>query len=168
MALGWFIVPYKRRNPGVTPPERYCSLDDFTAQVLSEGGTWDETEILGDVALVKVRASAATLTAIGNVGGVFTIPGKWIEMQDSLASMTAGERNQLQSAVLSLGYTQAELDAAMGNTLALWRTHVLGDLLNMAATRRLQPRYVTATDTILCDGPIQPVKPLVLVANKVR
>lgn len=168
MALGWFIVPYKRRNPGEVPPERYCEIDDLTATIRSEGGTWDETEILGDKALVKARASSATLTLVSNVSGVFTIPNKWIEMQDSLVSMTAGERNQLQSAVLSLGYTQAELDSAMGNTLAQWRTHVLGDLLTMAATRRLQPRYVTATDTIVCDGPVQPVKNVNLVANKVR
>ncbi len=167
MALGWFIVPYKRRDVEGSPG-RYCGADDFTAQILAEGGLWDETEILGDVALVKVRASAATLTSIGTVGGVFTVPQKWIEMQDSLVSMTAGERNQLQSAVLSLGYTQAELDAAMGNTLVLWRTHVLGDLLNMAATRRLRPRYVPATDTIVCDGPAQTVKPVTLVAEKVR
>lgn len=168
MALGWFVIPYKRRNPGETPPERYCGADDFTAQVLADGGTWDETEILGDVALVKVRASQATLNAIGNVGGTFTVPQKWIEMQDSLVSMTAGERNQLQSAVLSLGYTQAEVDAAMGSTLAQWRTHVLGDLLEMAATRRLKPRYVSGTDTIVVDGPVQPVKDVNLVANKVR
>ncbi len=167
MALGWFVIPYKRRNAG-SPPGRYCGADDFTAQVLAEGGTWDETEILGNVALVKVRASQATLNAIGNVGGTFTVPQKWVEMQDSLASMTAGERNQLQSAVLGLGYTQAEVDAAMGNTLALWRTHVLGDLLEMAATRRLRPRYVSATDTVVCDGPVQPVKDVNVVANKVR
>jgi hypothetical protein len=88
-------------------------------------------------------------------------------MQDSLASMTAGERNQLSNAVLSLGYTQAELDGAMGSKLALWRTHVLADLLNMAATRRLKPRYDSGTDTIVVDGPVQPVKPVDLVAARV-
>jgi len=168
MALGWFVCPYVRRNPGVTPPERYCSIDDLTAIIRADGGDWDETEILGDVALVKVRASAATLTLVGNLAGVFTIPSKWIEMQDDLTSMTAGERNQLQSAVLSLGYTQGELDAAMGNTLALWRTHTLGDLLVMASARRLKPRYDSGTDSIVVDGAVQPVKDVHLVANKVR
>jgi hypothetical protein len=52
--------------------------------------------------------------------------------------------------------------------LASWRTHVLGDLLNMAATRRLRPRYVSATDTVVCDGPVQPVKPPQSVADRVR
>ena len=33
MAYGWFVVPYTRRNPGQVPPERYCSMDDFTALI---------------------------------------------------------------------------------------------------------------------------------------
>jgi hypothetical protein len=142
-------------------------MDDFTAAIRADGGDWDETEVLGDKALVKVRASAATLTAISNAAGFFTIPSKWIEMQDNLSNMTAGERNQLSNAILSLGYTQAELDAAMGNTLALWQTHVLGDLLIMASTRRLKPRYDQPTDSIVCDGVVQPVKDVNLVASKV-
>jgi len=167
LALGWFVCPYVRRNPGKTPPERYPSMDDFTALIRADGGDWDETEILGDSALVKVRASQATLNTISGAAGVFTIPQKWIDMQDSLVSMTAGERNQLSNAVLSLGYTQAELDGAMGSTLALWRTHVLADLLNMAATRRLKPQYDSGTDTIIVDGPVQPVKAVYLVAARV-
>ena len=56
MAYGWFVVPYTRRNPGQVPPERYCSMDDFTALIRAAGGDWDETEILGDAALVKAPA----------------------------------------------------------------------------------------------------------------
>lgn len=161
------MVPYKRRNPGVTPAERYCAVDDLTPQIVADGGAWDETEILGDHALVKVNASQATLTLVGNLAGVFTIPQRFVDLQDSLASLTAGERNQISNAVLSLGYTQAELDAAMGSTLALWRTHVLEDLLQVAATRRLRPRYDQPTDTIVCDGQVDPVKPVTLVAERV-
>jgi hypothetical protein len=167
MALGWFVCPYSRRNPGEVPAKRYCSVDDFTALVRADGGDWDETEILGDVALVKVRASQATLDLISNAPGVFTIPQKWINMQDDLSSMTAGERNQISNAVLSLGYSQAELDLAMGSSLAQWQTHVLEDLLVMASARRLKPRYDQPSDSVVCDGPVQPVKDVHLVANKV-
>jgi hypothetical protein len=167
MAYGWFVVPYKRRNPGQTPPERYPSMDDFTAQISADGGVWSETEILGDSALVKVRASAATLALISGTAGVFTIPTRFFRLEDSFADLTNGERSQISSAILSLGYTQAELDAAMGTTLALWRAKTLGDLLGLAATRRLRPRYDQATDTIVCDGPVQPVKPVALVAATV-
>lgn len=33
MAFGWYVVPYVRRNPGETPPERYCAMDDFTVLI---------------------------------------------------------------------------------------------------------------------------------------
>lgn len=166
MPVAWFIVPYKRRV-GEVPPTRYPSIDDFTTQILADGGAWDETEILGDQALVKVRASTATLTTIGGTAGVFAIPTRFFRLEDSFSDLTQGERNQMTNAILGLGYTQAELDAAMGTTLASWRSKTLGDLLAVAATRRLRPRYNQPTDTIVCDGPVQPVKPVALVAAKV-
>jgi hypothetical protein len=167
MPLAWFVCPYKRRNPGAVPAARYCAIDDFTAQILADGGTWDETEILGDAALVKVRASDATLALIGGIAGVFAIPARFFRLEDSFADLTNGERNQISSAILSLGYLQAELDAAMGTTLAQWRAKTLDDLLTLATTRRLQPRYDQPTDTIVCDGPVQPVKSHRLVAATV-
>ncbi len=142
-------------------------MDDFTVQILADGGTWDETEILGDKALVKVRALAATLATISGAAGFFTIPTRFFRLEDSFVDLTNGERNQITSAILSLGYTQAELDAAMGTTLTQWRARTLGDLLRMAATRRLKPRYNAGTDTIILDGPVQPVKPVALVAERV-
>lgn len=166
MPLAWFVVPYKRRV-GEVPPTRYCAMDDFTTLILADGGAWDETEILGDRALVKVRASTATLTTIGATAGYFAIPSRFFRLEDSFADLTAGERNQISNAITGLGYTQAELDAAMGATLALWRAKTLADLLRLAATRRLRPRYDQPTDTIVCDGPAQPVKPVALVAARV-
>lgn len=167
MAYGWFVVPYKRRNPGVTPPERYCSMDDFTVLIRADGGDWDETEILGDAALVKVRASAATLAIISGTSGVFTIPSRFFRLEDSLADLTAGERNQIQNAIVSLGYSQAELDAGMGSTLTAWRSKTLADLFAVAAARRLKPRYNGGADLIVCDGPVQPVKSVALVDGRV-
>ena len=166
MAFAWFICPYKRRV-GEPVPTRYCAMDDYTALILADGGTWDETEILGDKALVKVRASTTTLATIGATAGYFAIPARFFRLEDSFADLTNGERNQITTAILGLGYTQAELDAAMGTTLAAWRTRTLADLLGVAATRRLQPRYDQPTDTIVCDGPVQPVKPVAIVAAKV-
>lgn len=167
MPIAWYLAPYKRRNPGELPPQRYCAMDDFTDQIRADGGTWDETEILGDRALVKVNASQATLTTISGTAGFFTIPQRFFALEDTLADLTNGERNQITSAVLSLGYTQAELDAAMGTTLAQWRTRTLADLLGVAATRRLKPRYDAQTDAIVIDGPPQPVKPVAVVAGRV-
>ena len=166
MALQWFMVDYKRRDLG-SKPGRYCAMDDFNTQIQADGGDWSETEILGDKALVKVNASPTTLTTIGNTAGFFGIPAKWVTLTDDLSSMTAGERNQMQNAILSLGYTKAEIDGAMGNTLALWQQNTLDDLLSLCAIRRLKPRYDTPTDTIILDGPVQPVRPVESVDNAV-
>ena len=67
MALAWFICPYKR-GPG---PDviRYPAMDDFTSLIRGDGGDWAETEILGNAALVKVRASSGTLTTINGAAG---------------------------------------------------------------------------------------------------
>jgi len=54
-----------------------------------------------------------------------------------------------------MGYSIAELAAAFPNDLG---TYTLRDLLAFAARRRLRPRYDFNTDTIICDGPVQPVR----------
>lgn len=166
MPLAWYAAPYKRRDD--TTPGRYCAMDDFTTQILADGGNWTETEILGDHAIVKVRASDATLALIDAANGFFGVPKRWTDLTSSLATMTNGERNQISALVLSLGYTQAELDAAMGSTLALWRQKTLKTLLDFMATRRLQPRYNQPTDTIVCDGPLQPVRSVESVDAQVQ
>lgn len=160
MAVGWFLAPYKRRDldPGI--PMRYCAVDDFNAQIRTDGGTWSESEALGNLAVVKVNASDATLALIAGTAGFLSIPRRWARLVDSLTSMTNGERNLIQNRLLSMGYTQAEINAAMGASLALWRTKTLQDLLALACSRRLKPRYDTATDQIILDGPVQPTRPL--------
>jgi len=164
MALAWFICPYKRRNPGETPPERYCSMDDFTSVIVADGGGWAETEILGDAALVKVRAASATLTTINQTPGFLRIP-KHTSLSDTLGDLTAGERNAILNELLSLGYPQSEIDAALP---ANWQTVTLGQVLRFAARRRLRPRYDQGTDTIVVDGPVQPVRPVESVNEAVQ
>lgn len=167
MPIAWFACTYKRRDFGESPG-RYCAMDDFTSQILADGGSWDETEILGGYAIVKVNASDPTLTAIANTNGFWGVPRRWVSLTGSLSDMTNGERNQIASLVLSLGYTQSEIDSAMGSTLNAWQTHTLFDLLNMMATRRLKPRYDSNTDQIILDGPEQPVKSITVVDSRVR
>lgn len=164
MALGWFICPYKRRNPGEVPPERYCAVDDFTDLIRADGGDWDETEILGDHALVKVRASVATLTTINAEPGFARIPNH-VELNDTLGDLTEPQRTAILNKLLAIGYSQAEIDAVLP---ANWAAVTLRQVLRFAATRRLKPRYDVGTDTVVCDGPIQPVKDVGLVAERVQ
>lgn len=134
---------------------RYCAMDDFTAQIRADGGDWSEVEHLGNAALVKVRASDATLAAIGATAGFFAIPARFFRLEDSFSDLTNGERNQITNAVLSLGYTQAELDAAMGTTLNQWRAKTLDDLLSIVASRWRRPAAISGGTTIfeLTDWP---------------
>lgn len=164
MALAWFIVPYKRRNPGEVPPERYCAMDDFTAQIRADGGDWSETEVLGDVAIVKVRASDATLATINAAPGFVRIPNH-VDLGDTLGDLTVNQRTAILNKLLSMGYTQAEIDAALP---ANWQTVTLGQVLRFAARRRLKPRYDEGTDTIIIDGPEQPVRPIEHVDDTIR
>lgn len=138
-------------------------MDDFTATIRADGGVWDETEILGDAALVKVRAAAATLTTINGAANFVRIPNH-TDLNDTLGDLTAQQRTAILNKLLSLGYTQAEIDAALP---ANWAAVTLRQVLKFAATRRLRPRYNQPTDAIVCDGPVQPVKDIEIVASKV-
>lgn len=156
MAVAWFICPYKRRNPGQTPAQRYCAMDDFTTQIAADGGSWAETEVLGDVALVKVRANAATLTTINAASGFMRIPNHF-DLSDTLGDLTAAQRTAILNKLLAMGYTQAEIDAALP---ADWTSVTLGQVLRFAARRRKKPRYDAGTDSIVLDGEDQPVRPV--------
>lgn len=162
MAVGWFMAPYKRRDVGGNPG-RYVSVDDFTDQVLADGGYWAESEILGNYALVKVRASAATLSAIAAAPGVQRIPGS-LQLSDTLASLTTNQKTAIRNFVTgTLGYTLAEVQARFPNDLG---TYTLGDLLRFVTQRRLTPRYDAATDTIVLDGAqVTPTQPEIVDAE---
>jgi hypothetical protein len=171
MALAWFVCPYKRLTrlvagvpTPVVPPTRYCAMDEFTAAIAADGGTWDETEILGDHALVKVRADPTTLVTINAAPGFLRIPGHF-DLSDTLGDLTAGQRNAILAKLEALGYSNAEVVAALP---ANWQAVTLGQVLRFAASRRLKPRYDVATDTIVVDGPEQPVKPVELCSIAVQ
>lgn len=151
--MAWFLCLYKLRS--VFTNRRYCAMDDFTAQILADGGDWRETEVLGNTAIVKVRASAATLSAINAAPGFARIPVD--RLDDPLSSLTSTQLSAIKNKVLALGYTQPELTDALGSDLSLI---TLGQLLRFIATRRLKPRYDVVTDTIVLDGPIQPCLPI--------
>jgi len=60
MTTAWYICPYKRganTNSGdFIMPVLYCTMYDYTEMIRSVGGHWVETEVLGNRAIVKVRA----------------------------------------------------------------------------------------------------------------
>lgn len=134
MAVGWGICPYK--VAGVAPDQyRYCAIDDFTPQILADGGSWAEAECLGNHAVVKVRASLATLLLIDGTPGFVRIPRR-TALSESLSDLTASEKTTIQNKLNALGYSNAEILAKLGGDLALI---TLGDLVRFVISRWRKP-----------------------------
>lgn len=146
MPVAWFFAPYARRV-SASRPTRYCVMDDFTEQITADGGGWAEAECLGDQAVVKVNASSATIQAIVADGRFDRVPLRLLD--ESLASLTNAQRNAVRNKLLELGYADDEILQRLGSNLG---TKTLGDVLRFALRRRLKPRYVEESDTIVLDG----------------
>lgn len=140
MPVRWGFAPYALKD-GPVPGQkiRYCAIDDFTTQILADGGDWKEAECLGDYAIVKVRASAATLTAINAAPGFIAIPDRFTDLSLTLGDLTTGERNALTNFLLARGFTQTEITTAIGNTNGAWRLKTLRQVLQFALSRWRRP-----------------------------
>lgn len=151
MAIAWFICPYKRLATGIglRIPSRYCAMQDFTEAIRADGGAWSESEILGNRAIVKVRASAATLALITGTPTFRRIPPALLD--DPLSTLTAGQQTAIRNEILDAGYSLAEIDAVLPDFAAV----TLRQALRFLATRRRKPRYDALADTIVLDGPVQ-------------
>jgi len=130
-------------------------MDDHTPLIRADGGDWAETEVLGQRAVVKVRASAGTLRAIAQTPGFLRVP--IARLDDTLASLTAGQRAALLNAVLDMGYTTQEFQARFPDGLG---GVTLGEVLRFVASRRRQVRYDQAGDVIVDDGPVEVPTPV--------
>lgn len=150
MPSAWYIVPYQRR-PSANRPLRYCQIDDQTPDILADGGWWSEVEILGNRAIVKVRASAAILQ---NLNGLYKRLPKDV-LNIGLSDLNNAQKIALRNEILDQGYTIAEIRARFGDDLG---QYTLGDILRFMATRRKEPRYDAETDTIVLDGPDHPCR----------
>lgn len=161
MPVAWYIAPYKPRT-GAQMPTRYCAMDDFTAQIFGDGGTWTESEVLGNRAIVKVRASAGTLTSINAAQGFVRLPKD--ALGTALSDLTSQQKTALRNQLTDAGYTLAEIQARFGSDLGAF---TLGDVLRFMASRRLKPRYDTGTQTIVCDGDVQDCRSIDSVDSEV-
>jgi len=155
MPVAWFIAPYVRDTSNPARIARYVIVDDLTPAIRADGGDWSETEVLGQEAIVKVRASAATLALVAALPGVTRLPVG--SLDDPLATLTNQQKNAIRNRVTALGYTLSELNARFPDDLG---TYTLRDLLSFIARRRRKVRYDAGTDAILDDGPVQPVRAL--------
>jgi hypothetical protein len=160
MPFGWYIIPYKRHP--ILPRTRYPAIDDYTDVVVAAGGTWAETEILGNRCLVKVRAPAALLDSLASVPEYKRLPKD--RLDDSLVDLSSQIKRALRDELRDQGYTVAEIHARFGDDLG---QYTLRDLLRFMATRRLRPRWNAETDEIILDGPSQGCRPIASVDAEV-
>lgn len=161
MALAWFICGFNFVEGHNGPnSRRVCAMDNFSPSIFADGGAWSESEVLGGFAVVKVRASVATLTIIGGTAGFTRIPNNWVDLSTTLGSLTTGQRTTLLNLITSMGYTTAEINAALGSNLTGWRTKTLGQVLRFIAQRRLKSRWDNVQHQIVLDGILQSCKPI--------
>lgn len=158
MSLAWFICGYKIFSlHGGVNNGRVCAMDDFSPQIIGQdGGGWAETEVLGGYAVVKVSASDATLTTIAGTAGFQRIPAHWA-LTDTLGDLTNPQKNAILSKLNAMGYTNAEINAALPNN---WQNVTLGQVLRFAAQRRLTPRYDDVQQQIVLDGALVGCRPV--------
>lgn len=147
MPVAWYIVPYEivaSRFPG----ERRCPMDNFSPSITADGGIWEEVEVLGGFAIVKVRANLATLVTIDAAAGFMRLPKD--DLLSPLSDLTLLQKTRLRQKILDMGYTAQEISNALGNDLG---AVTLGQVLRFIASRRREPRWDGTT--IVYDGEIR-------------
>ena len=150
MPIGFFIVPYVRRLPLVAR-KRYCQIDDHTDQIVASGGRWAEVEVLGNRAIVKVRASTAILTQLATL--YKRLPKD--RLDDPLSDLSIAARQKIKDELLDMGYTQDEI-----TNFGSVQSKTLRQVLGFMATRRLKARYHAASESIILDGEAQACRPI--------
>lgn len=150
--IGWFIIPYATRTIGGVLV-RYCKIDDFTSQIVAAGGHWSESEVLGDCAIVKVRAPQAGIDQLDAQPGFIRIPIE--RLDDPLSSLSAAKKTQIRNKLEEMGYSTAEIQADLGSDLG---TKTLRQLLVFITKRRIRPRFDTTLQQIVFDGQVEACK----------
>jgi hypothetical protein len=151
MDTGWFITTYLSDVNAKPIPRRWCAMDNYTPQIFGEDGSWEEIEVGANFAIVKVKASTATLTAIAQDPLFTKIPGKFLT--DSLTSLTQQQKNKVMNLLNQMGYSNQEIQNGLGGNIT---ANTIGDILRFCATRRVPPRFDAAVKKIVFDLPHVP------------
>lgn len=167
MPIAWFLCPRVRLRDVPAPRVRTtCVLNDHLARIEADGGAWDGAVVLGGFDLCKVRASDATIAFLSSQPDILYLLGD--TPLDTQMALKQQEYNVVNTRLKTQGYSQAEIDAALGSSVSAWNTHTYRDLLNFISSRRLKPRYDSATDTVFWDGVEQPVTPPDVADERIR
>lgn len=158
MPVAWLVCGYRRQTGGRPTIRRVPAFDGYMEQIQADGGNAAWTEILGQRCIAKIRAATGTLAAIAAEPDVTRIPAAALD--SPLSSLTTQQRAALRQLAIDCGYTTADWAAAFPNGIS---GVTLREVLIFLARRRRRVRYDEATDTILDDGPDEPVTPVGVV-----
>lgn len=141
MSVAWFFVPYRvTQNPQNGRLRRSPAVKEFAARIRAEGGAYKWVECFGNHAIARVRASDALLDEINAAPGVVRVPARFLDLSQQLGDLSNAERNTLNTFLVNrLGFTQPEINAAVGSTNGQWRQRTLRQVLNFCRSRWRRP-----------------------------
>lgn len=145
--ISWFITSYNQDVNAKPHPRRWCMMDAYTPQIIiQDSGNWEEIEVGANFAIVKVSASSATLQTIAADTNFTRIPATLLT--ETLSSLTTTQKQKLQTLLNNMGYTNQEIQNALGNNLG---QKTLGQVLRFITTRRVPPRFDAVSRAIVFD-----------------
>jgi hypothetical protein len=127
-------------------PARYCAMDDYTARIEKDNGKWAESEVLGQYAIVKVRAEEETLESIAGEETFVSIAVSGLD--DPMSSLDDEELTAIRAAVLTMGYTEDEIASSLGEMAKC----TLGEVLAFCASRRAVLAYDGPSEKMVSTG----------------
>lgn len=154
MPVGWYIVPL-RKDEAYTGPllaSQDLAIVDHEAAIIASGGAFAWVRILGQRAIVKVRASAGVLTTLNGVYKRFPKNA----FNDSLADLSNAVKIGLRDEALDQGYTMQEITDRFGTDLG---QYTLAQVMRFMASRKRMTRYDSGTGAIVEDGDIVIIEP---------
>jgi hypothetical protein len=163
MPAQWFFSPYQRMDPNPISHQRIIRLNEFTADIMADGGAWaafecgggPDTDFVLGVAGCKVRASSTTLADIASTSGITAAPTTVVEITQPLTVLTNPQRNFIERTLTrSLGYTDAEINSWLSGQTIQQKTW--GELLDFLATRRYTSVYEPIGTQVGYQGTVYP------------
>lgn len=155
--MAWFIVPYRLRQRGERVI-RYCAMDDYTRAIHAEKGAWDEIEIVGNQALVKVEAPTAVLNQIRRDLDFF-------EIINNLQDADPDTLNSIREKMQSLGYSDKEIQTTLGDDLSVVTQK---QVVEFCAQRSQMGYYDAARGEVVLEQEKAATKPVDEVEKIVR
>ena len=152
MPVAWFLCPYIRI---IRPnhPAKYMrgpAINRYIQAVQEAGGKLAWNEVLGNHAVVKVRAPLTILQQISADPDITRMPKDVLDTP--LSDLTNAQKIAIRNKIVSLGYNIQEIRDRLGDDIG---TRTLRDVLRFTSSRWKPPRYDEATDSLIFDGPDQ-------------